>query len=59
MKHTTDFIVGNTAIQIVEKGNHIKVIDVEEHREKIKDAIDRHIAAGQHYALLFGEKEVN
>ena len=32
---------------------------LEEHREKIKDAIDRHIAAGQHYALLFGEKEVN
>lgn len=34
MKHTTNFIVGNTAIQIVEKGKHIKVIDVEEHREK-------------------------
>jgi len=32
---------------------------LEEHREKIKDAVDRHIAAGQHYVLLFGEKEVN
>lgn len=34
MKYTTDFIVGNTAMKIVEKGNHIKVIDVEEQREK-------------------------
>ena len=34
MKYTTDYVIGNTAIQIVETGRRIKVIDVERRREK-------------------------
>lgn len=34
MKSTMDYMVGNTAIQIVNKGNKIKIINVE--KEKIK-----------------------
>lgn len=34
MKITTDYMVGNTAIQIVNTGKKIKVIDVERERKK-------------------------
>lgn len=34
MKITTDYIVGNTAIQIVNTGKKIKVVDVEKEKKK-------------------------
>lgn len=34
MKITTDYVVGNTAIQIVNTGRKVKVIDVEKERKK-------------------------
>lgn len=34
MKATTDYIIGNTAIQIVHKGNRVRIIDVEKAEKK-------------------------
>ena len=36
MKSTMDYMVGNTAIQIVNKGNRIKIINVEKEKKKKK-----------------------
>lgn len=36
MKNTVDYMVGNTAIQIVNKGNKIKIVDVEKQEKKRK-----------------------
>lgn len=34
MKQITEMFVGNTAMQIVEKGNHIRVINIEQHKQR-------------------------
>lgn len=42
MKTTMDYMVGNTAIQIINKGKRIKVVDVK--KEKARRSIFKHIA---------------
>lgn len=42
MKTTMDYMVGNTAIQIINKGKKIKVVDVK--KEKIRRSIVKHLA---------------
>lgn len=41
MKTTMDYMVGNTAIQIINKGNKIKVVDVK--KEKVRRRIVKHL----------------
>lgn len=43
MKNTLDYMVGNTAIQIINKGNKIKIVDVE--KQKIKKKFLKKCAA--------------
>ena len=53
MKITTDYMIGNTAIQIVNTGKKIKVIDVEKQKVK-KRFIKKLLAAVISSALAFG-----
>ncbi|MCR5691264.1 MAG: hypothetical protein K6G62_03505 [Eubacterium sp.] len=34
MRHVTEYMIGNAAVQVVRRGNRIKVVDVEENKRK-------------------------
>lgn len=41
MRTTVDYMIGNTAIQIINKGNKIKIVDVE--KEKVRKSTIKHL----------------
>lgn len=50
MRVTVDYMIGNTAIQIINKGNKIKIVDVE--KEKVRKSIIKHLIVALMVAAL-------